>query len=74
MEQTPQINISRINVGGGLIGLLITLGSMLIFYLGIPLIRYALPVALAVGCAVALVLRLTHHETPASSRILSDRK
>ena len=70
MEPIPQINISKINVGGGLIGLLITLGSMLIFYLGIPIICYALPVALIVGVAVAILLRLTRHETPATSRIL----
>ena len=73
MEQTslPQINIAKITVGGGLIGLFITLGSMLIFYMGIPLIRYLLPVAVILGCAIAFLLRFTRHETSATSRILS---
>ncbi len=67
---SPQINISKITVGGGLIGLVITLGSMLIFFLGVPLIRYVLPVSLVLGIAIALVLRFARHETSATSRIL----
>jgi hypothetical protein len=70
----PQINISKIAVGGGIAGAFFTLASMSIFLVGIPLIRYVFPVAVVLGFGVALVLHFTRHETSSTSRILSAAK
>jgi hypothetical protein len=37
---TPQINVSKIPGGTGIAGALFAIGSMLIFLLGVPRIRY----------------------------------
>ena len=66
----PQINVSKIVVGGGIAGAIFTVGSMVIFLLGIPLLRYIFPAAIVVGCAVALVLHFVRHETPGTSWLL----
>jgi hypothetical protein len=62
--RSPQINVSKLAVGGGITGLIFAIGSMAIFFIGIPLLRYMFPAALILGCAVALVLRLVRRETP----------
>lgn len=67
----PQINVSKIVVGGGIAGAVFTLGSMLIFLLGIPLLRYVFPAAIVLGCAVALILHFVKKETPGAPWILS---
>jgi len=70
----PQINISKIVVGGGIAGTIFTLGSMLIFLIGIPALRYFLPAAIVLGCGVALMIHFIRHETPGKSWILSATK
>ncbi len=60
----PQINISKIVVGGGVAGAIFAIGSMLIFLTGLPMLRYFFLVAIVLGCAVALILRLSRRETP----------
>ena len=70
----PQINMSKIVVGGGIAGAIFTVGSMLIFLIGIPVLRYMFPAAIALGCGVALILHFIRHETPGASWILSPRK
>jgi hypothetical protein len=70
-EGTPQINISKIPGGAGIAGALFALGSMLIFLVGIPRLRYFLIAALIVGCVVALILRFVRRETPGKPWILS---
>jgi len=55
----PQINISKIPVGAGVAGLIFTLGSMMIFLLGAPVLWYFLAFAAALGVGIAVVLRLT---------------
>ena len=52
----PQINMSKIPVGGGIAGGLFAGISMAIFLIGIPAIRAVFPVVLAVGGGIALVL------------------
>jgi hypothetical protein len=59
-NQKPQINISKIKVGGGIIGAIFTLGCMAIFLIGLPVLWYTFPAALVLGCGVALVLHFTH--------------
>jgi hypothetical protein len=67
----PQINISKIPGGAGIAGALFALGSMLIFLIGIPRLRYFFVAALILGGAVALILRFVHRETPGKPWILS---
>lgn len=68
----PQINVSKIPGGGGIAGALFAFGSMLIFLIGIPRLRFFLLAAIILGCGVALVLRFVRRETPGKAWILSD--
>jgi hypothetical protein len=70
----PQINISKIAVGGGIAGAIFAVGSMLVFLLGIPAIRYIFPAAIVLGCALAVVLHFVRHKTLGASWILSAPK
>jgi hypothetical protein len=70
----PQINISKIAVGGGIAGAVFTVGSMLIFLLGIPVLRFMFPAALVVGVVVALILHFSRHETTGAPWLLSPTK
>lgn len=67
----PQINSAKLRVGGGFAGAIFAIGSMLIFLIGIPAIRYVFPAAVLVGCGIALILRFARHETPGASWILA---
>ena len=67
----PQINASKIVVGGGIAGGIFTIGSMLIFLTGLPILRYMFPAALVLGCVVALFRRLVRHKTPGAPWLLS---
>jgi hypothetical protein len=44
---------------------------MLIFLTGIPILRYVFPVAVVLGCVVALVLRYIPHDNPGTPWLLS---
>jgi hypothetical protein len=70
----PQINIANIPFSGGIAGAFVAAGSMAIFLLGIPMLWYMFPAAIALGCAVALTLHFIRHETPGASWILSATK
>ncbi len=61
---TSPLNIAKIAVGGGIAGAIFAVGSMLIFLIGIPLIRYIFPGMIILGCAVALLLHFIRRETP----------
>ena len=67
----PQINVSKIRGGGGVAGALFAFGSMLIFLVGIPRLRFFLLAAIILGCGVALILRFARHETPGKPWILT---
>ena len=71
---SPQINMSKLAVGGGIAGAIFVIGSMLIFLIGIPAIRYIFPAAVVLGCGVALILHFIRQETPGASWILSTKK
>jgi hypothetical protein len=58
----PQINMSKLAVGGGIAGAIFAVGSMLIFLIGIPVLRYVFPAAIVLGCGVALILHFIRHE------------
>jgi hypothetical protein len=51
-------NMSKISFGGPA-GLIFTLGSVAVFFIGLPEIRWFLAVSLPVGLIVGLILRLT---------------
>jgi len=70
----PQINIAKIPVGGGIAGAIFAVGSMVIFLVGIPMLRVVFPAAIVLGCGVALILHFIRHETPGASWILSATK
>ena len=69
----PQINMSKLAVGGGIAGAIFAVGSMLIFLIGIPAIRYVFPAAVVLGCGVALILHFMKHETPVSLKFARKR-
>jgi hypothetical protein len=71
---SPQINMSKLAVGGGIAGAIFVIGSMLIFLIGIPAIRYIFPAAVVLGCGVALILHFIRHKTPGAPWILSAPK
>ena len=60
-DSTPraEIDLARIKVGGGIAGLIFTLGSMWIFLAGVPALWLFLAAAMAVGAGFAVVLRFT---------------
>jgi hypothetical protein len=68
---SPQINASKLRIGGGIAGVLFTIGSMLIFLIGIPILRYLFPAAILLGCVAALVFRFKPHQTPGAPWLLS---
>ena len=71
---SPQINMSKLAVGGGIAGAIFVIGSMLIFLIGIPAIRYVFPAAFVLGCGVALILHFIRHKTLGAPWILSAPK
>jgi uncharacterized membrane protein HdeD (DUF308 family) len=73
-SQTPQINVSKMPVGSGIAGAIFTLGSMAIFLLGIPALRYFLGATVILGGAVALIIRFRRHETTGAAWLLSATK
>jgi hypothetical protein len=70
----PQINVSKIPGGAGVAGALFALGSMLIFLIGIPRLRYFFVAAIVLGCGIALILRFLRRETPGKPWILSTQE
>jgi hypothetical protein len=69
----PQINMSKITVGGGIAGAIFAVGSMVIFLTGIPVLRYLFPAAVVLGGGLALILHFMRHATPGASWILPPR-
>ncbi len=55
----PEINISKIPVGGGVAGLMIALTVIVIALIGIPATRLFLLASVVLGVIVALALRWT---------------
>ena len=54
------ITMHRIRFDGGFAGLVFTVGCMALFLAGLPVLWYPFIAALALGAAVALVLRIAH--------------
>ena len=54
-------NMSKISFSG-VAGLIFTLGSMAIFFVGVPPVRWFLALSLPVGIAVGALLHFAHHD------------
>ncbi len=76
MDETtnPQINISKIPIGGGIGGAFAALSMVLTILLGIPSLWYMVAAAIVSGSAVALVLHFTRHKNPGAPWILPATK
>ena len=67
----PEINGAKLRIGGEIVGLIFTVGSMLIFLTGIPALWYIFPAALVLGCVVALVLRSVRRNNPGAPWLIA---
>ena len=67
----PQINASKLRVGGEIVGAIFAIGTMLIFLTGIPVLRYIFLVAVVLGCIFAVVLRFIPHSNPGRPWLIS---
>jgi branched-subunit amino acid permease len=72
--RTPQINSAKIPVSGNIVGAIMAAGCTAIFLIGLPVLWYVFPVAIALGCGFAVMRRFIRHETPGASWILSATK
>lgn len=59
-----EINMSQIRVGGGIAGLLFAAGTVLIFLIGIPAVRWFFAGAAVTGGIIAMILRVFHDHSP----------
>ena len=62
----PGINMHKLPVGGGFIGLLFAVGCATIFILGFPTLWYFVAFSAGLGIALALLMRFVHQ--PMSDR------
>lgn len=72
--RTPQINSAQIPISGNIIGAIVAVGCMAIFLIGLPVLWYTFPIAVAIGCGVALVLRFARHKSPGAPWIAAATK
>ena len=72
--QAPQINVSKIPGGAGFAGALFALSSVVIFLIGIPILKFFLPAAIILGFGIMLLIHFVRrrfpHETPGSPWIM----
>lgn len=61
-KPSPEINMSQIQFGGGIAGLIFTVGSMLIFLLGVPVLWYFFAVGASLGVGFALIFYLRRRD------------
>jgi len=62
-----EINMSQIRVGGGIPGLIFAAGTVYIFFVGVPAVRWFLVGAIVVGSVISIALRLFHRYKPTRS-------
>ena len=67
----PGINMHKLPVGGGFIGLLFAIGTAVIFVLGFPTLWYFVALSAGLGIAIALMIRFVHQRTSDRSTPLS---
>lgn len=67
----PGISMHKLPVGPGFVGLLFTLGCVLIFLLGLPQLWYFLALSAALGVAVAMILKFVNRHRSERAKPLS---
>jgi hypothetical protein len=70
----PEINAARISVGGNTGGMIFAASTVIVFFLGVPLVRYMFPAAIVAGCGIALILKFVRHATPGAPWIPTARE
>ena len=73
-DSYAEINASKLPVDGNIGGIIFAASTVIIFYWGIPLLRYMFPAAVLLGCGIALLLHFVRHETTGAPWILAARK
>jgi hypothetical protein len=63
------INMSNIQVGGGIVGLVFSAGTVFIFLAGIPALRWFPVGATVLGSAISIALHRFHERKP--TRLIS---
>lgn len=69
-----EINVAKIPADGNIGGLIFAVATVVIFFWGIPFLRYMFPGAIVLGCAIAVALHFIRHKTPGASWILPATK
>jgi hypothetical protein len=59
-DRHPGINMHKLPVGGGFVGILFALGSAVIFILGFPTLWYFVAFSAGLGIAIAALIRFFH--------------
>ena len=76
--RSPQINVSKIPGGAGFAGASFALSSVVIFLIGIPILKFFLPAAIVLGFAIMLAIHFVRRKfprpTPGTPWILSAGK
>ena len=70
-DRHPGINMHKLPVGSGFIGLLFAVGIVIIFVLGFPTLWYFVAFSAGLGIAIALIIRIVHQRTADRSKPLS---
>jgi hypothetical protein len=65
-----EINMAKVPADANIGGIIFAVGTMVIFFWGIPLVRYLFPAAIVLGSGIALALHFARHEAPGQSWIL----
>ncbi len=66
------IQISRIPVGGGIMGLLFVVGTGIIFLVGVPPLRFIALAAIPFGLIIAVAIYVWHKRRPVELSGLDD--
>jgi hypothetical protein len=69
-----EINVAKVPADGNVGGMIFAIATVMIFFWGIPLVRYLLPAAIGLGCGIALVLHFIRHESTGESWIPACRE
>ena len=67
----PGINMHKLPVGEGVMGILFAVGSAVIFILGFPTLWYFVAFSAGLGIGIAFLIRLVHRHRSDRSRPLS---
>jgi hypothetical protein len=70
-DRHPGINMHKLPIGGGFIGILFAIGSAVIFILGFPTLWYFVAFSAGLGVAIALLIQFLHQRTTDRRKPLS---